>query len=461
MLKSKDSRKNLLILTEVIGIVAIISIIDLFFFQKNLESQKILVNPSHLFIFVVSLITIRYGMWWGIFSSTLVSLFYIFISINSSIEIHDFFSTMSALFIPTLVFGVIQAKYVNSFREQEKNIHEMEKREQQLLTDYAMTSFLKTDYERRILIQTAKLSEFYKDALELQDLTEEALYQKIIWLVHKYVEADKCSLYLVEDEALGLRASFGYEAAEERLQEKVAFYIEPYNTILKTHRVIDINDDIYNREPVSYTPIFSGPLKAKNGEILGVISVDVLSMLKFTTVNRKIFESLCDWGARAIENARMYRSCESRRIIRNDTGLYTYPYFKLRLEEALLSSKKTDTSFSLLVINIDKWDSVADSRKDATLKFISRIVQQNIREFDVLAHFERENQLAVLFPQLESDKMDRIVDKIEFQVRKFRFKPYEDETDLMLSLNRITGFSGKEAGDVTTILQMSENSSTS
>jgi GGDEF domain-containing protein len=392
-----------------------------------------------IFLVLITLVVTRYGMGGGMYTASIVTLFYLGMSNYASIEIRTLLSTIASFFIPLLLFSPVYTKNTSRIQELQNELENTIKSQEQLSQECAIIGYLKEDYEKKILLQSAKLSEFYEDALCMQDLSEEPLYDRILDMMMKYLEVEKCSLYLENNGKLELRSFRGYKGEDKPIQE-IDAKEDPYNTVFQTKEVLSISHEVFQDKDVSILPVYVGLLKTSGGKITGIVNIDSISLLKFNRTTRKIFAALCNWASKALENAHLYADCENRRIVNNDTGIYTYPYFKIRLEEAFISAKSTGTSFSLLMVHIKNWEKIHDRDKPPVIKFVSRVIQQNIRDFDLLSHFENENEFSILMPQTGMEEFKTVISSMEKHLNTFKLQPYGDGSVLQLHLCGLSCF---------------------
>ncbi|MFP4499195.1 MAG: diguanylate cyclase, partial [Vulcanimicrobiota bacterium] len=308
-------------------------------------------------------------------------------------------------------------------------------------------SFLKEDYEKRVLTQTATMADLYTDARDMQVLNVSGLYKEMTVLVQKYLAAEKSSLYILENKKLKLQSYSGYQDFEEKPPEELEPHDAPYAQALEKKEIISINEADYKKSIIGEFPVYCGPLKDSYGQVLGVLNVDNMSLLKFNKVSKKLFGMICTWGSKAIENALNFELVEGRRIIKDTTHVFKFEYFELRLKEALAKAKQTREDFGILQVSIDNFGQVLPDHKNSVLKAISRIIQQNIRAYDIMSHYKNEDEFIVLLSSPEEKGILSIIARIQKQLNLYSLRPFDDDRVLTVRTNHLDAIKDYDDND--------------
>ncbi len=106
------------------------------------------------------------------------------------------------------------------------------------------------------------------------------------------------------------------------------------------------------------------------------------------------------------------------------TGLYNYRYFREKLRERYLESKRYNIPLSLMVIDIDDFKNINDTyghlAGDTILKELSKIFKQNVREVDIVARYGGE-EFVILLPHVTMEDTEIIANRILKQVEAKEF----------------------------------------
>ena len=100
----------------------------------------------------------------------------------------------------------------------------------------------------------------------------------------------------------------------------------------------------------------------------------------------------------ALENARLYELA----TVDGLTGLYVRRYFDSRLKEELERSRRFDTSFSVVLLDIDDFKKLNDTHGhvvgDRVLREVAQAVRSSMRGVDIAARYGGE-EFAFILPR--------------------------------------------------------------
>jgi diguanylate cyclase (GGDEF)-like protein len=103
------------------------------------------------------------------------------------------------------------------------------------------------------------------------------------------------------------------------------------------------------------------------------------------------------------------------------TGLYNRKYLDEYIDKALSQAKRNETTYGILMIDIDFFKMVNDTYGhdvgDKALKMLSKILKDNIREADTAFRFGGEEFLVLLY-QCEEHMVKTIANKIRLAFEK-------------------------------------------
>lgn len=119
-------------------------------------------------------------------------------------------------------------------------------------------------------------------------------------------------------------------------------------------------------------------------------------------------------------NSVLYLNIQNNRMMKisiNDkvTGTYTRKYLEERLDSLLDIYRRTNSSFSLLMVDIDRFKSINDTyghmKGDKVLGLVGKIIMDSVRESDIVGRYGGEEFLVVL-NNSRYDNAVKIADKI-------------------------------------------------
>jgi diguanylate cyclase (GGDEF)-like protein len=134
-------------------------------------------------------------------------------------------------------------------------------------------------------------------------------------------------------------------------------------------------------------------------EVIGVINVtNKRDDAHFTEVDIEMLKAVTDQAAVAINKAQLQEVAITDFL----TGLYIRRYFMSRLQDELIRSERYNKTFSIAMVDIDKFKTVNDTyghaAGDLVLKEAGRFFQKNLRQTDVIARYGGE-EFVIFFPE--------------------------------------------------------------
>ena len=159
---------------------------------------------------------------------------------------------------------------------------------------------------------------------------------------------------------------------------------------------------------------------------------------QFTESERKLAKGISNHLMVALENARLYELA-----IRDGlTGLTVRRYFLARLQEELDRAHRYRQPFCLLMIDIDHFKKVNDTRGhpagDQVLRAISARLKNELRSTDLLSRYGGE-ELVVLLPNQDRQQGFRVAEKLRQAAAR---RPYTAGEGEPLTLTVSVGVSG-------------------
>ena len=163
------------------------------------------------------------------------------------------------------------------------------------------------------------------------------------------------------------------------------------------------------------------PLKAKD-KVLGAILVDnIFNRKPISKADVKMLTMFSNHAGLAIENSRLYEETVYLSSIDWSTKLWNYGKFQQRLSFELERSKISDTSVSLVMVDVDNFkhynDSLGHIRGDAALRQIAAVLQSKSRKVDTVARYGGE-EFAVVMPNTSKENARLFAERLRNEVEK-------------------------------------------
>jgi diguanylate cyclase (GGDEF)-like protein len=148
------------------------------------------------------------------------------------------------------------------------------------------------------------------------------------------------------------------------------------------------------------------PLRSKL-RVLGVIQLVNVDMERFKEAELFFLQSLCDYAAIAIENARWVEKIQELTITDDCTGLYNARHLYKTLETEVYRSSRFGYEFSVLFIDLDHFKTVNDTHGhligSKLLAEIGYLVKAQLRLIDFAFRYGGD-EFVVLLPQTGKDQ---------------------------------------------------------
>src|SRR6202161_3235384 len=165
------------------------------------------------------------------------------------------------------------------------------------------------------------------------------------------------------------------------------------------------------------------PLRSKL-RVLGVIQLVNVDMERFKDAELFFLQSLCDYAAIAIENARWVEKIQELTITDDCTGLFNARHLYKTLETEVYRSARFGYEFSLLFIDLDHFKSVNDthvhlvgSRLIAEIEYLANA---QLRVIDFAFRYGGD-EFVVLLPQTSKDSALVVAKRLQDSLRAGKF----------------------------------------
>src|SRR6266513_1261153 len=243
----------------------------------------------------------------------------------------------------------------------------------------------------------------------------DSILQTIMEKMAEYFRPDTWSLLMVDVEKDELYFAIAVGTASETLKNvrlKVGEGIAGWVAKHGEHLIVpDVYTDprfakrIDEMTKLETRSIICVPLRSKL-RVLGVIQLVNVHMEHFTDQETFFLQSLCDYAAIAIENARSVEKIQELTITDDCTGLYNARHLYKTLETEVYRSSRFGYEFSVLFIDLDHFKQVNDTHGhligSKLLAEIGYLVKAQLRLIDFAFRYGGD-EFVVLLPQTGKD----------------------------------------------------------
>lgn len=135
------------------------------------------------------------------------------------------------------------------------------------------------------------------------------------------------------------------------------------------------------------------------------------------------------------------------------TELYNHRYFQEQMKRQIENSKRYETEFSMIILDIDFFkkfnDTFGHQAGDAVLRQVAQTLKKNVRATDIVCRYGGE-EMSIILPNTGKDVAYSTAEKICHRVSDKKFKLSNDkETSVTISLGVATfPYDGQSASEI-------------
>jgi diguanylate cyclase (GGDEF)-like protein len=292
---------------------------------------------------------------------------------------------------------------------------------QALVDSHALLAMLKQQTEE--LDALKKLSINLTSSLDLPDVLD-ALVSESIQLIPN---ARDVHIFLYKNGKL----SFG--AALDSKGNKNTSWSKPRNngltyTVARSGETIIVENMQDHPLFVSVAPEWSGsiigiPLKISDA-VVGVLNVARSAIGGFSSSELRLLSLLADQAAVAISNANLHQMISRQAYSDTLTGLPNRRALDERLEEEVISARRNNYSFAVVMMDLDGFKDVNDtyghSVGDDVLRLVFNQMARGVRNTDFLARYGGD-ELTLILTQADMSSARIVTEKIIEGMKKLKF----------------------------------------
>jgi len=282
-----------------------------------------------------------------------------------------------------------------------------------------------------------------------QNLSLEAIANQLAEASFVVIGAHKgiCILYLVdtqsqtlslfkakkEDEKLIIKAKEGDIFDLWVLKHTSPLFIEE---IKKDFRfdLEKLKSEIYLRP---FSSLISSPLISDH-RFLGLLRLDNPVPNFYAQDDLRFLVAICDLGAVALENGKLFQETQDLAIHDGLTSLFTKGYFLERLKEEYKRSIRQNTAISLLMLDIDYFKKYNDKFGHTAGDIVLKNLSQNIVGFlgdlrPIISRFGGE-EFCIILPHVDKKEACKIAEELRADIEKKKIILRRQETNITISI---------------------------
>jgi diguanylate cyclase (GGDEF)-like protein len=261
----------------------------------------------------------------------------------------------------------------------------------------------------------------------------DSILQTIMEKMAEYFRPDTWSLLMVDEDKNELYFAIAVGTAAEALKnvrlkvgEGIAGWVAKHGDrlivpdVMTDPRFAKRIDEMTKWETRS---IICVPVRSKL-RVLGVIQLVNVHLEHFTDQEMYFLQSLCDYAAIAIENARAVERIQELTITDDCTGLYNARHLYKTLEAEVYRSARFGYEFSVLFIDLDHFKQVNDTHGhligSKLLAEIGYLIKAQLRLIDYAFRYGGD-EFVVLLPQTSKDSAITVARRLRDNLRASMF----------------------------------------
>jgi diguanylate cyclase (GGDEF)-like protein len=145
-----------------------------------------------------------------------------------------------------------------------------------------------------------------------------------------------------------------------------------------------------------------------------------------------------------VRRALLYQQVQELAITDSLTGIFTRKHYLERLAEEIDYSRQFNYPFSLLMLDIDHFKGINDHYGhlvgDAVLRFVAKLIKDNLRQVDLLCRYGGE-EFSIILTNTDKDGAKLAAERIRQSVENSPVKVYDEDLKVTISIG-VTTFPG-------------------
>jgi len=291
------------------------------------------------------------------------------------------------------------------------------------------------NYVEQIKLANREVFELYELAREFSSSLN---FQETLGLFSKkigeFVPFTTCSVFLLDETKKYASAIRVDGENSSRLAARRIWIGEgATGTALKTRESVrkgdpKLNPSLFDAElSDEYSTMASVPLIA-NDELIGAVSIYSNEVADYGEEHLRLLETIARIAAEAIDKSQEHDEAKINALTDPMTGLPNARSLQLQFDKEVGRASRGDTSFQLLMLDLDGFKAVNDSFGhkvgDDLLREISRVIREQLRDYDFLARYGGDEFVA-LIPDTSLEDVADLCSRIEAGVSEFRLEVEE------------------------------------
>jgi len=187
---------------------------------------------------------------------------------------------------------------------------------------------------------------------------------------------------------------------------------------LSTDKMSGIDEKHFGH-PDHIRALIAVPMKLGT-KIIGMLSAQTYTSYNYSEQEQQMLEMLAAHAAVAIDNSQLFAQVQHLAITDSLTGIYNRRYFFDTAQREFNRSARYDRCLSIMMLDLDNYKKINDlyghHTGDLALIDFSRLLQNNVRETDVLGRYGGD-EFSILLPETDYQEATEIADRLRILIR--------------------------------------------
>ncbi|MFH1888525.1 MAG: GGDEF domain-containing protein [Candidatus Omnitrophota bacterium] len=169
-----------------------------------------------------------------------------------------------------------------------------------------------------------------------------------------------------------------------------------------------------------------------NDKLVGYLVADGISR-----EDKERFHILSQQFLLGVKRAILYQDVQGLAIIDSLTNIFNRRHYMERFKEEIERSRKSKYKFCCLMVDIDYFESFNDRYGhivgDAILRELSKAIQENIRQIDLICRYGGE-EFSLILSETDKEAAKFAAERIRLAVQDRRIRVYDEELKVTVSI---------------------------
>jgi diguanylate cyclase (GGDEF)-like protein len=266
--------------------------------------------------------------------------------------------------------------------------------------------------------------------------TEQLLIQ-LVEDISKHMDIDRMMVLLPNKHFTKLEIASHTGFTEDEIREAAPSIHKGIYALITSTGISRIIEDVDTDVTILPQDLFSsdiGSLVAvpflRRGSVLGLICAFRNRPKSFQFSDLKLFQSVAEHLAIAMENARLFEKTKQMAITDGLTGLYNKRFFLEIMHSEIERAKRCEHDLSFIIMDIDNFKNYNDTNGhpagDTLLKQLSELIKGTIRKVDIPCRYGGE-EFVVILPETKKQDAKKVAEKLVSIISSHRFEHAETQ----------------------------------